>query len=165
MRKEGDPQSPFLMMITEARITELVEECIADSDRFIVSVRVLPGNGIRVSVDRLSGMTVQDCVRISRHIEGNLDRETEDFSLEVGSPGLTEPLTHPLQYRKNMGRELKVDTVDGQSVKGEVISADDVQVTILPRPAKKLKKNEDPPSPVSLPFPQIKQAKTVISFN
>jgi ribosome maturation factor RimP len=152
-------------MITEARITELVEECIADSDQFIVSVRVLPGNGIRVSVDRLSGMTVQDCVRISRHIEGSFDREVQDFSLEVGSPGLTEPLVHPLQYRKNVGRELKVDTLDGLTVKGEVISATDTQVTILPKPKKKLKKNEEPPVQVVLPFSQIKQAKTVISFN
>jgi ribosome maturation factor RimP len=153
------------MMITEARITELVEERIADSDRFIVAVRVLAGNRIRVFVDGLSGVSVRDCVQISRHIEGNLDREQEDFELEVSTPGLTEPLTHPLQYVKSVGRSLKVETLEGETVKGEVLAADAEQVTIQPELKKKLKKNETQPGPVSIGLQQIKQAKTVISFN
>lgn len=153
------------MMITEARITDLVEERIADSDRFIVAVRVLAGNRIRVFVDGLSGMSVRDCVQISRHIEGNLDREQEDFELEVSTPGLTEPLTHPLQFVKNVGRSLKVETLEGETVKGEVLAADADQVTIQPELKKKLKKNEPQPGPVSISLQQIKQAKTVISFN
>lgn len=153
------------MMITEARITALVEERIADSDRFIVAVRVLPGNRIRVFVDSLQGVTVRDCVQISRHIEGSLDREQEDFELEVSTPGLTEPLLHPLQYVKNIGRTLKVDTIDGTTVKGEVLAADEEQVTIMPEAKKKLKKNEEQPGPVTIGLQQIKQAKTVISFN
>ncbi|MCF8256097.1 MAG: ribosome assembly cofactor RimP [Flavobacteriales bacterium] len=152
------------MMITEAQITALVEERIADSDRFIVAVRVLAGNRIRVFVDGLSGVTVRDCVQISRHIEGSLDREVEDFELEVSTPGLTEPLTHPLQYVKNIGRSLKVETNEGVTVKGEVLTADAEQVTIMPE-QKKLKKNEEQPGAVSIGLQQIKQAKTVISFN
>lgn len=153
------------MMITEARITALVEERIADSDRFIVAVRVLAGNRIRVFVDGLSGVSVRDCVQISRHIEGNLDREQEDFELEVSTPGLTEPLTHPLQYIKNVGRILKLETVDGETVKGEVLVADAELVIIQPELKKKLKKNETQPGPVSIGLQQIKQAKIVISFN
>lgn len=165
LREEGDTQSPFLMMITEARITALVEERIADSDRFVVGVRVLPGNRIRVFVDGISGMTVRDCVHISRHIEGNLDREQEDFELEVSTPGLTEPLTHPLQYVKNIGRSLKVDLLDGTSLKGEVLAADEQQVTLLPEAKKKLKKGEEPSGPITIALSQIKQAKIIISFN
>lgn len=153
------------MMITEAQIRTLVEERIADSDRFIVAVRVLPGNRIRVFVDSLSGVTVRDCVQISRHIEGSLDREQEDFELEVSTPGLTEPLLHPLQYVKNIGRTLKVDTIDGLSVKGTVVEADEHKVTIAPEPKKKPKKDEPQPDAVTIAIPQIKQAKTVISFN
>lgn len=163
--EKGTSQSPFLMMITEAQITALVEESIADTDRFIVAVRVLPGNRIRVFVDGLGGMTVRDCVRVSRHIEGNLDREVEDYELEVSTPGLTEPLSHPLQFVKNVGRSLNVETHGGEKVKGEVLAADSEQLTIMPEPKKKLKKNEEQPGPVTIPLQDIKQAKTVISFN
>jgi ribosome maturation factor RimP len=153
------------MMITEAHITALVEEKNADTDRFIVAVRVLAGNRIRVFVDALSGMTVRDCVQISRHIEGSLDREQEDFELEVSTPGLTEPLRHPLQFLKNVGRTIKVDLLDGTSVKGEVISATQEDVTLQPEAKKKPKKTEEESGPITIQLIQIKEAKTVISFN
>lgn len=153
------------MMITEAQITALVEEKMEGTDRFIVAVRVLSGNRIRVFVDALSGMTVRDCVEISRHIEGNLDREQEDFALEVSTPGLTEPLSHPMQFVKNVGRSIKVNTMEGVSLKGEVLAADNGEVTIMPETKKKPKKNEELPGPVVIRLDQIKEAKTVISFN
>jgi ribosome maturation factor RimP len=153
------------MMISEAQITALVEEKNAGTDRFIVAVRVLSGNKIRVFVDALTGMTVRDCVQISRHIEGSLDREQEDFELEVSTPGLTEPFRHPLQYVKNVGRTIKVDMMDGSVVKGEVLQANANEVVILPEPPKKSKKNEALPGPATIPLETIKEAKTVITFN
>lgn len=153
------------MMITEAQITTLVEEKNAGTDRFIVAVRVLSGNRIRVFIDALGGVTVRDCVQVSRHIEGSLDREQEDFELEVSTPGLTEPLTHPLQYLKNIGRQLSIVAVDGTKWKGEVLSATQQDVTIQPEAKKKPKKDELPLEPVTIQLLQIKEAKTVISFN
>lgn len=153
------------MMISEAQITALVEEKNAGTDRFIVAVRVLTGNRIRVFVDSLAGMTVRDCVQISRHIEGNLDREQEDFELEVSTPGLTEPLRHPLQFVKNVGRSIKVDILDGSVVKGEVLEANDREVIIMPEAPKKLKMNEELPGPVTIALETIKEAKTIITFN
>ena len=148
------------MMITEALVRTLVEEKIEGTEIFIVSVRVVPTNRIRVFVDALEGLDVRACVNISRHIEGSLDREVEDYELEVSSPGLTEPFQHPLQYKKNVGREIKVTMSDGVSVKGQLVSFDGD--TIIVQPEQKKKKEEV--GAVTIPLSEIKEAKTVISF-
>ena len=148
------------MMITQALVRTLVEEKIEGTEIFIVSVRVVPTNRIRVFVDALDGLDVRACVNISRHIEGSLDREVEDYELEVSSPGLTEPFQHPLQYKKNVGREIKVTMSDGVSVKGQLVSFDGD--TIIVQPEQKKKKEEV--EAVTIPLSEIKEAKTVISF-
>ncbi|MCB9185326.1 MAG: ribosome assembly cofactor RimP [Flavobacteriales bacterium] len=148
------------MMITEAVVRALVEEKIEGSGLFLVSVKVLPSNRIRVFVDALAGLDVKDCVDISRHIEGNLDREKEDYELEVSSPGLSEPFQHPLQYQKNVGRTLKVISNDGQELKGKLVKFENESITIQPDGKKKKESAE----PVIIPLTEIKEAKTVISF-
>lgn len=149
------------MMITEATVRALIEEKIEGTDQFIVSVKVLPTNRIQVFVDAVGGLNVKDCVNISRQIEGNLDREVEDYELQVSSPGLTEPFQHPLQYKKNVGREIKVTTLDGNTIKGELTAFTGEEITL--QPEKKKKKEEA--EPVTIPLSEIKEAKTVISFN
>lgn len=148
------------MMITEAVVRTLVEEKIEGSGLFLVSVKVLPSNRIRVFVDALAGLDVKDCVDISRHIEGNLDREKEDYELEVSSPGLSEPFQHPLQYQKNVGRTLKVISNDGHELKGKLVKFENETITIQPDGKKKKESAE----PVIIPLTEIKEAKTVISF-
>lgn len=148
------------MMITESTIRGLVEEKIEGTDMFLVSVKVLPSNLIKVFVDSLGGLNVKDCVAVSRHIEGSLDREKEDFELEVSSPGLSEPFQHPLQYKKNVGRGIKVTTADGESVKGELIEFEGESITVQPEKKKKKEQAE----PVKILLTDIKEAKTVISF-
>lgn len=149
------------MMITEGLITSLVEEKIEGTEMFLVSVRVMPSNRIRVYVDAVNGLNVSDCVAVSRHIEGSLDRDKEDFELEVSSPGATEPYQHPKQYEKNVGRTVKVTTNSGDSVKGKMVSFENDEVTIQPEKKKKKEQAE----PVTIPLTEIKEAKTVISFN
>ena len=148
------------MMITEGIIRALVEEKLEETDKFIVSAKVLPGNKIRVFLDAVGGLNVKDCVNVSRHIEGNLDRDVEDYELQVSSPGLTEPFQHPLQYKKNLGREIKVVSTEGESWKGELLGFDGKQITLQPEKKKKKEQTE----PVILPLELIKEAKTVISF-
>lgn len=148
------------MMITEATVRALIDEKIEGTDQFIVSIKVLPTNRIQVYVDALGGLNVKDCVNISRQIEGNLDREVEDYELQVSSPGLTEPFQHPLQYKKNVGRDIKLTTINGQSVKGELTEFTGEKITIQPE---KKKKKEEVES-VTIPLSEIKEAKTVISF-
>ena len=138
----------------------MVEEKIEGTDMFLVSAKVLPSNRIRVYVDAVDGLAVKACVQISRHIEGSLDREQEDFELEVSSPGLSEPFQHPLQYQKNVGRGIKVLTNDGSKAKGKLVKFENDTITIEPETKKKKEQAE----PVTIPLSKIKEAKTVISF-
>jgi len=170
---EGTQQVPFLMMIAESTIRQLVEQKIEGTDRFIVSLSVQPSNSIKVFIDAVEGLDVNDCISVSRHIEGNLDREKEDFELEVSSPGLGEPFMHPLQYRKNVGRTVKVITTGGRHIEGTLTAFNDEKLTVLPDRAgngkgKKKKpagrKGREDAGPIELPLSEITEAKTVISF-
>ncbi len=80
-------------MITVEAITELIEQRNQETDIFVVEVTVKAGNVIRVYVDRPDGISIDECVKISRHLNEMMDREVEDFSLEVSSPGLTAPIS------------------------------------------------------------------------
>jgi len=113
-----------------------------------------------VFVDAVDGLDVNACVAISRHIEGSLDREEEDFELEVSSPGLTEAYQHPLQYKKNVGREVKVITNEGDTMKGKLLEFSGESIIVMPEKKKKKEQAE----PVTILLTDIKEAKTVISF-
>ncbi|MGB5378652.1 ribosome assembly cofactor RimP [Muriicola sp.] len=77
---------------------------------FLIDFSVSASNSIKVVIDGDKGVTLEDCMMVSRAIEHNLDREETDFSLEVTSAGATEPLTIPRQYIKNIGRKMEVKT-------------------------------------------------------
>lgn len=117
-------------MITQEQITALVQEKIQDSDLFIVEIKVSPSNQIVVLVDSFTGMGIDDCVGISKHIEGSFDREVEDFELEVGSPGLDAPFVVPEQYQKALGKEVKVITQEGRKVEGVLAVADEEGIVL-----------------------------------
>jgi len=94
-------------MVQKEYIEKLVNEVVSEPF-FIVDITVSPGNNIEVLVDGDQGISIQKCVEISRHIEGNLDRETDDFALNVSSPGLGRPLKVYRQYLKNIGQQVEV---------------------------------------------------------
>lgn len=97
--------------MTEEKILELVDIALAENPSlFLVSLTILPSNKINIIVDGDAGVPLSECVRISRAVEHNLDRETEDFSLEVSTPDITQPLTLNRQYKKNIGKTLKIKT-------------------------------------------------------
>ena len=104
-------------MIEHNKIVQLVEEKLND-EQFIVSVDISPTNQIYVLIDGMSGVKISDCVAVSRNIEGNLDREVEDFELQVSSAGLSEPFTIQKQYEKNKGKEIEVVLTDGIKLEG-----------------------------------------------
>lgn len=112
-------------MITKTHIQALAEDHLKGSDKFVTKITVSPNNRIEVLVDGDNGIGIQDCVDLSRHIEKNLDREKEDFSLEVSSPGATAPLVLPRQYKKHLGRTFEVKLNDGTKAEGELTSIND----------------------------------------
>lgn len=105
-------------MITKEYIHQLLAEKLQGTEIFVVDVKVSPANRIDVFVDAMNGLTIKNCVDISRHIEGSIDREQEDFELNVSSPGAEEPFKVKQQYEKNAGRNVQVNLKDGREFKG-----------------------------------------------
>lgn len=154
-------------MITQAQIKKLVTDKIEDTDQFMVSVEVKPGNNIQVEVDSMSGIGVQEFMAISRYIEGNLDREIEDFSLRVSSPGVGEAYKVLDQYKKNVGRKVKVKTNDDRELVGELISFDDEQICVKTKERKKVegkKSKQVVEEDITIRLQNIKETNTEISF-
>jgi len=141
-------------MITTESITELIAQHLEGSDIFLVEVAVKPGNAIRVHVDKPEGISIDECVKISRFLNETLDRDVEDYSLEVSSPGLSGTFKVKQQYEKNLGRNIEVLYSDGIKVKGKLESVSDNGIT--------LKVNGDDEE---IRFDEIKTAKAIISFN
>ena len=153
-------------MITEKHILTLIEEKLANTDVFLVECRVKTDNKIRVFIDSERGVTIEDCITLSRHIEGYLDREQEDFALDVSSAGLDLPLRIPRQYKKNIGRNVDVVMNDGTEIKGKIIEATDEYFTVLPEIKKRPKKNTEiePPQPISINYTDQKNTKIILTF-
>ena len=87
------------------KVTALLQEAFEEYENlFLIDLKIKGNNEIVVVIDGDQGVTVQDCINVSRKVEHNLDREEEDFSLEVTSAGVSEPLQIPRQYKKNIGR-------------------------------------------------------------
>lgn len=134
---------------------------------FIVELSVKPGNKIEILVDRDSGLALEDCLSVSRHVEGNLDRELEDYSLDVSSPGVGKPLKLKRQYVKNVGRTVNVKRTDGTIVEGILVSSDEEKIVVHTRTkeeveGKKGKKWVERDEEVA--FDTISETKIVISF-
>lgn len=154
-------------MITQEQIKNLVEEKIADTDIFIVEINVKPGNKIEIFIDKDSGLALEDCLKVSRHVEGSLDREVEDFALDVSSPGVGRPLKLKRQYLKNVGRNVEVKMVDGTLMEGVMLAAEDNKIVVQTRTkeeveGKKGKKWVEREN--EIPFENISETKIVISF-
>ena len=153
----GGLLSPILLqknMITTESITELIEQQIEGSNIFLVEVIVKPGNAIRVHVDSTGGISIDECVKISRFVNESLDRDVEDYSLEVSSPGLGGSFRVKQQYEKNVGRDIEVLYTDGIKVKGKLVSVSENGIVLMV--------NGDDEE---IGFEDIKTAKAIISFN
>jgi ribosome maturation factor RimP len=122
---------------------------------------------IHVEVDCFTGLTIDQCVAISRHIEGNLDRETDDFELQVSSPGADQPFKVKEQYQKNKGRELEVTLTDGTVTKGLLAESDNDGMILETTSKVKLEgknKKELLTERKTIPYSEIKKTRVIISF-
>ena len=106
------------------KVEQLIAEGVEGTDIFLVKLTVSSSNDINVLLDSDSGLTLSDCRSISRVIETSLDREDEDFSLTVSSSGVGEPLVLR-QYKKNVGRKVRVTLIDGEIIEAKMVAADE----------------------------------------
>lgn len=157
-------------MISKENIIALIDERIKDleKDLYVVELTISANNVIRVEVDKLTeNVTVDECVSISRNIEHNLDREKEDFELHVSSAGLDKPFRHINQYKKNIGRMVKVKPLDSSKIEGLLSIVDEKGIVIIHSEKKRIegkKKKEIVEEEFRFDFDKIKETKIVISF-
>lgn len=153
-------------MTDKEKIVGLIREKLEEG-MFLVDVSVNSANVIHVEVDSFTGLTIDQCVAISRHIEGNLDRETEDFELQVSSPGADQPFKVKEQYRKNQGREVEVTLTSGVVLKGLLFDSDE-EGMILETSAKMKVEGKNKKELVTerkaIPYSEIKKTRVIISF-
>nr|MBD5376789.1 ribosome assembly cofactor RimP [Bacteroides sp.] len=111
-------------MIDKQLIADTVADAIKDTDAFVVDIRVSRDNDITVELDSPGNLDIDTCAAITRKLNEVLDRDVEDYSLEVGSAGLTAPFKVAGQYLKNVGNRVEVLTRDGRKLKGTLTSVD-----------------------------------------
>ena len=171
----GFGRKPFFVGVKIEKFMEFrvkVEHLIQDflqtrEDLYLVGLKISVGNDVVVILDGDKSLSLQDCLEASRAIEFNLDREDVDFSLQVMSPGLSEPLLLPRQYRKNIGRDLEVVLENNEKIVGELVNANEEKIELMlryRRPKLIGKGKEDVEEKREIPYAEIKKALVVIKF-
>ena len=154
-------------MIDPKIVEEIVKEGIQETDLFVVDITVTPDNRIVVEIDNDEGVDIDRCMSLHHFIESRLDRDVEDYELEVGSAGITSPFKVVRQYQKNIGNEVEVLTRTGVKHNGILKAADDKAFTLTvtkkvkPEGAKrKIEVEED----LTFSYYDIKYTKYLIRF-
>jgi ribosome maturation factor RimP len=149
-------------MTDKEHIKGLIEEFIKGTGLFLVAVKVSSANRITVLADKNEGITIEECVAIHRHIENNLDREKEDFELQVSSPGLDLPFGVIEQYIKNQGRKVEVIENDGSKITGTLknVTAGGFELETEVKIKGKGKELKD----VSFNFDQVKSTRVILTI-
>lgn len=156
-------------MIDKELLKSTVEAAIEGTDMFVVEIKVSPQNDIVVELDSTSGIDIDTCARITRDIEAAFDRDVEDYTLEVGSAGLTAPFKVRGQYVKNIGNEVEVLTRDGRKLRGTLVAVGDsddsftVEVPVKVK-APGAKRPTVEMQPETFAFTDCKSVKYLISF-
>ena len=149
-------------MIEKQKIEGLVEEFVRGTGLFLVSVKVSNANRIIVLADKNEGITIDECAAIHRHIENGLDRNKEDFELQVSSPGLDMPFVVMEQYYKNEGRKIEVTDNEGYkfigNLKNVTVGGFELETEI------KIKGKAIELKDISFNFEQIKSTRVILTI-
>jgi len=145
------------------KIHALLEPLLEDTDLFIVSLKIKPINNIKIFLDADSGLSIEKCVAVNRKLHAQMEAEQMfpdgDYSLEVSSPGVDEPLIQERQYKKNIGRKVLVTPNEGNDIEGMLKEVNDDRLVLE---VKILKKKET--TTVEIPFTDIKKIVVQIIF-
>ena len=158
----------YTTMTFRDKILGLLEEALKEkTSLFLVDLSISDAFKIMVTLDGDNGVNLQDCIDISRAIDNNLDREEQDYALEVASAGVSTPLKLVRQYRKNIGRTLKVKTsTETIEAKLDQVSEESIVLSWEAREPKKIGKGKETvQKTLTLPYSDIKEAIVTIIFN
>jgi ribosome maturation factor RimP len=152
-------------MLDSSHIKRLVEDKLEGGELFLSEVVVKPANKIYIFLDGDRDVTIDDCADVSRHLNASF-ADDEDIELMVSSCGADQPIKVPRQYKKHVGRSLKLQLTEGKTISGILDTLKDDGIIIRPIRAKKRKKGqEELPETMFLPFDKIETAKVNLSFN
>ena len=153
-------------MISKEEITRVAENFLDGINQFIVKLNIGTDNKIGIYIDGDNGVTIDDCVRLSRLIENTFDREEEDYELSVSSAGIDQPFEHLRQYTKNVGRTVEIKMVDGTIRRGVLESAKETSIKLAEEVIKKNRKSKKMiiGDVVDISLSDIAQAKAIIIF-
>lgn len=154
-------------MIEKSVVRQIVDEFISGTNYFVVDVNVSADNQILIELDSEDGFSIDACAELTKFVESKLDREVEDYELEVGSPGLSTPFKVLEQYKKYIGSE--VDVLDNENTKwqGVLLSADEqqfvIEITYKAKP-EGAKRKIDVTENITFTYDKIKYTKYTIRF-
>ncbi len=154
-------------MIDKQALEQFIQTRLENTDYFIVDVSVSQSNDIVVEIDHPEAVDLDFCIELNRAIENAFPRDDEDYSLEVGSAGLTAPFKVPGQYHKNIGREVEVLTRDGRKLKGVLDAADASGFTIgVEEKVKRegMKRPVTETRQITMGYPDAKYVKVLLKF-
>lgn len=158
----------YKKMNFKEKVVEIVEQKLEEKPSvFLIDIVVDDANKVTIVIDGDNGVNLQDCIDISRSIEAELDREELDFSLEVASAGVSTPLRFVRQYKKNIGRTLKIKTESGK-IEAELVEADDDKIVLswTSREPKKVGKGKETViNKKEFLYIDIKEAVVTVNFN
>ncbi len=153
-------------MIESIKILEIIDSYLEGSDKFLVDLKVKPGNKILVFIDGDHGIDIEDCVELSRFIESKLKSEEEDYSLEVSSAGAEAPIRLKRQYHRHIGRMFRIILTDKIQLRGQLLRVEPEgivlnvqQTTTTDKGKKKIQWVEK-----YYPFEKIDEARIELSF-
>jgi ribosome maturation factor RimP len=155
------------VVIDKKKIEDIANEAIKDNEVFLVDILVSRTNVIQVFIDHQNGVSLDHCSELHRAIEDQLDREQEDFELQVSSPGLGQPIRVFPQYLKALGEKMEIILTDGEIFKGTLLEAraagpgTEEELTIRQAGTKR---KPAPEEPVVIQVSRIKSARVEIDF-
>ena len=165
---EGTQVPSFIglkLILKSEEIQRITEGYLPDDSFFVVDVKLTGKRGnekVVILVDGDKGVSVDICAKISRFVSDELELKNmfeESYTIEVSSPGIDFPLTSERQYNKNVGRQLKIDLLNGERIKGDLKGTDNSGITLNVCKGKKME-NED----LFIPFSDIKSSKVLVAF-
>ncbi len=165
-KERGHWLSPRLLNMAEIteKVYSLLEPLLEGTDIFIVNIKVKPINNIKVYLDADSGFSIEKCSLVNRKLYAQIDASQMfpegDFSLEVSSPGVDEPLLQMRQYKKNIGRKVAVTDTEGVEKTGILKEVTEEHITLEIKPTK-LKQSL---IVTQIPFSSIKKTVVQIIF-
>lgn len=157
----------IIKMIDKAKIKYFLDEILEEMDLFLVDLNVRPSNKILIEIDSVRGVSIDECAMVSTRLESKLNRNVEDFELEISSPGLGMPFKVFQQYEKNIGNQVSVLMKDGTKFTGKLVDASPSGIRVEMK-EKVMVEGRKKPELVTvtkeLLFNEIKLTKAIINF-